>query len=64
MMTTGRWGSNNETMKKLNLLFLEDEEMDVFLIRKVLERSGLDFDLVATTNKSEFLEQIAIGNFG
>lgn len=51
-------------MKKLNLLFLEDEEMDVFLIRKVLERSGLDFDLVATTNKSEFLEQIAIGNFG
>ena len=63
MMTTGRWGSNNETMKKLNLLFLEDEEMDVFLIRKVLERSGLDFDLVATTNKIEFLEQIAIGNF-
>jgi PAS domain S-box-containing protein len=45
-------------MSKINLLFLEDEEMDVFLIRKVLERSGLPFELSTASTKGEFIDAL------
>ncbi|MES2704498.1 MAG: PAS domain S-box protein [Bacteroidota bacterium] len=42
-------------MKKLNLLLLEDESMDAYLIRKVLEKSGMLFDMEVIDSRHAFI---------
>jgi len=50
-------------MKKISLLLLEDEEMDVFLIKKVLERSGIAFNMTIAGNKEEFIKALSENTF-
>ena len=50
-------------MEKLNLLILEDNRDDVALIRKALERSGLDFEANVASNEDGFLSAINCGTY-
>ncbi len=50
-------------MKKLSILFLEDELMDAALIKKVLERSGMNFDATIVSNKTDYLHAIKASSF-
>jgi PAS domain S-box-containing protein len=45
-------------MKTLNLLLLEDEVLDVYLVRKVLERSGMEFNMEVAGDRAEFIHAI------
>ena len=42
----------------MNILLLEDEQNDAELIRKTLQRSGIDFQLSLVTDKEEFIHAI------
>lgn len=45
-------------MKKLDILMLEDNEDDAFLILSTLQQSELKFNHIHVTNQFEFLEQL------
>jgi len=47
-------------MQKLKLLLLEDDDMDADLIRIILERSGIGFEITIVSDKKEFL--LALNN--
>src|SRR5882724_12041592 len=49
--------------RKLNLLMLEDEEADAELIKKFLQRSGMEFNFSFATGKKEFIVAIAEQDF-
>ncbi len=45
-------------MKKLNLLLLEDDEFDIFLIKKILEKAGLNFDITIVSAEDDFTQAL------
>lgn len=45
--------------KKINILHLEDESMDAYLAKKILERAKLDFDITVIETKQSFIEHIS-----
>jgi signal transduction histidine kinase len=48
---------------KLKLLLLEDDPADAALIKKMLERSGLQFDSLLASDEKEFLDALNKNNF-
>lgn len=50
-------------MKRLQLLLLEDEPMDAYLVQKVLERSGMQFEMDVISGKREFNQKLDAGNY-
>ena len=48
---------------RLKLLLLEDDPADAALIKKMLERSGLQFDSLLASDEKEFLEALNENNF-
>ncbi len=61
------WIYDNENSNymdtRLKLLLLEDDPSDAVLIRKILERSGLEFDSLLASDEKEFLEALDDNNF-
>lgn len=47
----------------LKLLLLEDDAADALLIRKLLERSGLQFESIVASDEKEFLHALANNSF-
>lgn len=48
---------------KLKMLHLEDEEMDIFLVRKVLERSGMSCAISVVSDREAFTKAISNDSF-
>jgi len=48
---------------ELQLLMLEDNELDADLIKRLLKRSGMEFNAVLATGKKEFISAIAEKTF-
>src|SRR4029077_10144592 len=48
-------------MRKLKILHLEDDSNDVFLVRRVLARHGLEAEVVPATNQEEFVSTLHRG---
>src|SRR5579864_9017952 len=48
---------------ELQLLMLEDNELDADLIKRLLKRSGMEFDAVLATGKKEFISAITDQTF-
>ncbi len=44
--------------KKINILHLEDETMDAYLAKKILERAKLNFDITVIETKDSFIKHI------
>ncbi len=44
--------------KKINILHLEDESMDAYLAKKILERAKLDFEITVIETKQNFIELV------
>ncbi len=44
--------------KKINILHLEDESMDAYLAKKILERAKLDFEITVIETKQNFIEHV------
>jgi PAS domain S-box-containing protein len=44
--------------KKINILHLEDETMDAYLAKKILERAKLNFDITVIETKDSFINHI------
>ena len=44
--------------KKINILHLEDESMDAYLAKKILERAKLDFEITVIETKQNFMEHV------
>jgi PAS domain S-box-containing protein len=45
--------------KKINILHLEDESMDAYLAKKILERAKLNFDITVIETKQSFIDHIS-----
>jgi PAS domain S-box-containing protein len=50
-------------MKQLQILLLEDEPMDAYLIKKVLEKSGTNFSLHKVVSRDEFAGALEATSF-
>ncbi len=47
-----------EKQKKIKILILEDSKEDIFLIRRELNKSGLDYDMVEADEKEEYIASL------
>ena len=45
-------------MEKLNLLLLEDDEFDIFLIKKILEKAKLKFEITTVSTEEDFTQAL------
>ena len=43
---------------KLNLLVIDDDDINLFIIRKIVEKTGLDIEMVARSNGQQALDYI------
>ncbi len=49
--------------KTINILHLEDESMDAYLVRKVLDRAMLKFHITVVADKGAFMDAILMNSF-
>jgi CheY-like chemotaxis protein len=47
----------------IEILHLEDEVMDAYLVRKILDRSHLDFNITVVGDKASFVKEILNRSF-
>lgn len=43
---------------KLNLLVIDDDDINVFIIKKIVEKTGFDIDMVARNNGQQAIDYI------
>ena len=43
---------------KLNLLVVDDDDINLFIIKKIVEKTGFDIDMVARSNGQQAIDYI------